>query len=447
MRDIFLSLDKAIQVPPSYTIAGSVSAVKGMLIEARGLSAFAYVGSFCSIETGMGGTIDAEVVGFRDKDALLLPYGEISGIGLGASVILRSPHPVIFPCDAWKGRVIDCFANPIDEKGGLAKGQEGYSLQSAPPKSSKRARVGEKMDMGVAAINIFTPCCIGQRLGIFAGSGVGKSVLLSMFTKYADADIKVIGLIGERGREVKEFIEDYLGEEGLQNAVIVVSTSDEAALARRRAAYVAMTVAEYFRDQGRHVLLMIDSITRFAMALREIGLVSGEPPTNKGYTPSVFAQLPKLLERAGPGVEGKGMITGIFSTLVEGDDNNEPISDAVRSILDGHIVLSRDIASSGRFPAVDVLSSISRMAPGCNTENENSLIQRARALLSIHDKMSDLVRIGAYRAGSDALLDEAIVLVPKIEGLISQPPNQKCDLQWSLDGLDAVLRSNKPTDS
>ncbi|MGB1027632.1 MAG: FliI/YscN family ATPase, partial [Rhodospirillaceae bacterium] len=274
----------------------------------------------------------------------------------------------------------------------------------------------------------FTTCCEGQRMGIFAGSGVGKSSLMSMFIRHTNADVIVMGLVGERGREAREFIEDDLGEEGLARAVAVVATSDESPLMRRQAAYMTLAVAEYFRDQGLNVLCLMDSVTRFAMAQREISLSAGEPPASKGYTPTVFAELPKLLERAGPGKQGSGSITGLFTVLVEGDDHNEPISDAVRGILDGHIVLDRAIAERGRYPAVNVLRSVSRTMPNCNTEEQNQLVSRGRRLMSTYEDMSELIRLGAYRVGSNPEVDEALYYHQGLENFLSQPKGEGTSL-------------------
>jgi flagellum-specific ATP synthase len=427
---------------PDYQIYGKICGVNGMLLQVKGMGSFVAIGAWCQIIRSKNlAVLDAEVVGFDGDIALMMPFGDVYGIAVGDEVKMRAAEKSIYPCQQWRGRVIDCFANPLDNKGALPKGPQPYLIKNIPPKANSRARVGAKMDMGVKAINLFVPCCKGQRLGIFAGSGVGKSVLLSMFTKYAAADVKVIALIGERGREVNEFIDDYLQEEGMQNAVVIVSTSDEPALARRQAAYVAMAVAEYFRDQEQEVLLMMDSVTRFAMALREIGLAAGEPPTSKGYTPSVFAELPRLLERAGPGPMGFGTITGLFSTLVEGDDHNEPVADTVRSILDGHIVLDREIAASGRFPAVDIMKSVSRMMPNCNTDDENTMISQAKRYYSSYMKMAELITIGAYKHGSDVVLDEAITMYPKIEKLLLQMPNEKTSIQESYILLSELLKS------
>lgn len=299
-----------------------------------------------------------------------------------------------------------------------------------------------KIDLGVRALNTFATCCRGQRMGIFAGSGVGKSVLLSMLARNTACDVAVIGLIGERGREVQEFIEDDLGPEGLARSVVVVATSDEPALMRRQAAYLTLALAEYFRDRDEDVLCMMDSVTRFAIAQREIGLSTGEPPTAKGYTPTVFAELPKLLERAGPGT-GQGSITGLFTVLVDGDDHNEPVADAVRAILDGHIVMERAIAERGRYPAINVLKSVSRTMPNCNAPDENALISRARTLMATYSDMEELIRLGAYRPGSDPLVDEAIHYHSALEAYLAQRKDEASDLATGYAALAEIL-ANKP---
>ena len=358
-------------------VYGHVTAVKGIVIECVGIAEFVSIGTHILVHPSNGSKqIVSEVIGFDDKKVLLMAFGDIDGVGVGARVEIVNRENDVFPDHSWLGRIVNSLGEPIDSKGPLKNGEKSYGLKNTPLPSQQRRKIGAKIDLGVRVIDTFTSCCYGQRMGIFSGSGVGKSVLISMLTKYANTDVKVIGLVGERSREVKEFIDDYLGPEGLKQAIIVVATGDEPAILRRRAAYLTMTIAEYFRDQGKEVLCIIDSITRFAMAQREIGLAAGEPPTSKGYTPSVFSELPKLLERAGPGIE-PGDITGLFTVLVEGDDHNEPISDAVRGILDGHIVLDRAIAERGRFPAVDVLKSISRAVPKCNSAFENRLIPRS----------------------------------------------------------------------
>ncbi len=423
-----------------YVLTGKITAVKGLLAECTGIEHALQIGSRCRIKHASGGPdILCEVVGFQHKAALLMPFQSLEGVGPGADVLLEQRESAVQPCEAWLGRVLDAMGNPIDGKGPLPLGIQPYLLRNDPPRASDRARVKGKLDLGIKVLNAFLTCSRGQRMGIFAGSGVGKSILMSMLARYSTADVNVIGLVGERGREVQEFIEDDLGEEGLARSVVVVSTSSESALMRRQAAYLTLTIAEYFRDQSKDVLCLMDSVTRFAMAQREIGLSAGEPPTTKGYTPTVFAELPKLLERAGPGLVGSGSITGLFSVLVEGDDDNEPISDAARGILDGHIVLSRAIAQRGRYPSVDVLKSVSRMLPDCNDEAENMLLQVARNLMSTYEDMAEMIRLGAYRRGSDREVDHAIQYYPQIEQFIRQKKEESISLDESYDALAAVL--------
>jgi flagellum-specific ATP synthase len=370
-----------------------------------------------------------------------MPMGALEGITLGARADFENRPAEIFPCKAWLGRVIDGFAQPMDGKGPLVQGRSAYPIKAAPPPATLRERVGKKLDLGVRALNTFTTCCAGQRMGIFSGSGVGKSILLSMLAKNSNADAIVIGLIGERGREVKEFIEDDLGQEGLARSVVVAATSDEAPLVRRQAAYVAMAVAEQLRDSGLNVLLLMDSVMRFAMAQREIGLSAGEPPASKGYTPTVFAELPRLLERAGPGLAGGGTITGLFTVLVEGDDHNEPVADAVRGILDGHIVLERAIAERGRFPAINILKSVSRAMPGCNSEAEQKLVLQARAPLTLYEDMAELIRLGAYKAGTNPEVDEAVRLYPQLEAFLAQSKDERATFSQGYDALFTIMGS------
>lgn len=432
------SLIREIDRIPDYTLLGRVVAVKGLLVECTGIQSALSVGSRCHIQTRKGTELKTEVVGFRDQKALLMPFGDLEGIGPGSPVRLADKESVIYPDNAWLGRVVNAFGEPVDDKGYLPKGPAGYAFRAPPPLAHRRKRVGGKLDMGVRAMNTFLTCCNGQRMGIFAGSGVGKSTMLSMFAKFSSSDVSVIGLIGERGREVQEFLEDDLGEEGLKRSVVVVATSDEPALMRKQAAYLTLSIAEYFRDQGLKVLCLMDSITRFAMAIREIGLSAGEPPTTKGYTPSVFAELPRLLERAGPG-ESAGMITGLFSVLVEGDDHNEPIADAVRGIVDGHIVLERQIAERGRYPAINILKSVSRTMPDCNTEAQNTLVLTARRLLSTYENMAEMIRLGAYRKGSDPQVDEAIHYYPQLEAFLSQRQEEQTTLEEGYHQLAQIL--------
>lgn len=402
------------------SIHGRLVSVQGLAVEIAGLDGFMTVGDRCAVARRDGGRMLCEVVGFHEGRTLAMPFGTSEGLGMGSDVLLVPGGTDIFPSDSWKGRVVDALARPIDGKGPLPLGKRGRSTRASPPNSYARNPVGAKLALGIKAMDVFVPLSRGQRIGIFAGSGVGKSSLLSMIARSSDADINVIALVGERGREVQEFIRQDLGEEGLARSVVIVSTSDDPPLMRRQAAWTSMAVAEHFRDAGLQVAFMMDSVTRFAMAQREIGLASGEPPTTKGYTPTVFAELPRLLERAGPGTGGQGDITGIFTVLVDGDDHNEPISDAVRGILDGHIILDRRIAERGRFPAIDIMRSVSRMLPDCHSEQENELYFHARELVSAYEEMADMIRIGAYEKGSNAKVDAAITVYDRIEEFLRQ---------------------------
>lgn len=433
-------LDEINRVSP-VRIRGRVSAVRGLLIDCKGIEQHVSVGARCEVASTdpQHPLILCEVVGFRDDVALLMPFSSVEGVGLGAEVTVTASALSVEPSNAWLGRIVNALGEPIDNLGPLPKGGIPYRLRAAPPPATERRRVAGKLDLGVRAINTFLTCCNGQRMGIFAGSGVGKSILMSMLARYSKADINVIGLVGERGREVQEFIEDDLGKEGLARSVLVVATSAESALMRRQAAYTTLAVAEYFRDQGKNVLCLMDSVTRFAMAQREIGLSAGEPPTTKGYTPTVFSELPKLLERAGPGTPDQGNITGLFTVLVEGDDTNEPIADAVRGILDGHMVLDRDIAQRGRYPAINVLKSVSRLLPDCNSNEENTLITIARRMMAAYDNMAELIRLGAYRRGSDPEVDRAIALHPQIEQFLTQREHESANLEAGYAQLAQVL--------
>lgn len=423
-----------------YHYYGRVVSIQGLLIEISGFLQHLSIGSRLRVRARDGRAVDCEVVGFRQERALCMPFGAIEGIGLGCQASVMDHDPVIRPTNAWLGRVLNAMGEPIDGKGPLSEGPTAYKLRASPPPAHARQSVGAKINLGVRALNSFITCCRGQRMGIFAGSGVGKSVLLSMLAKHTESDVSVVGLIGERGREVQEFIKENLGEEGLARCVVIVSTSDEPALMRRQAGYLTMAVSEYFRDQELDVLCLMDSVTRFAMAQREIGLSGGEPPASKGYTPTVFAELPRLLERAGPGT-GKGTVTGLFTVLVEGDDHNEPVADAVRAILDGHIVLDRAIAERGRYPAINVLRSISRTMPKCNTIAHTDLIQRVRQLLAVYEDMAEMVRLGAYRPGSDTAVDEAVRLFPVIDHYLAQKPDEYTDFDIGFSQLEELLSS------
>lgn len=433
-------LDQAFDSVPERFAFGRVVGVSGLMASIGGLKDAAPVGARLRLKGRDRVMSAAEVVGFKDGQAQALAFDGLEGVGLGAVAELETEAAAIRPNPGWLGRVVGPMGEPLDGKGPLPQGLDSYLVRAKPPNAHARRRVGEKLDLGVRALNAFTTCCKGQRMGIFAGSGVGKSMLLSMLARYAAADINVIGLIGERGREVQEFIQENLGEAGLAKSVIVVATSDQTPLARRQAGYLTMAVAEYFRDLGQDVLCMMDSVTRFAMAQREIGLAAGEPPATKGYTPSVFAELPRLLERAGPGAgEGQGDITGLFTVLVDGDDHNEPIADAVRGILDGHIVLSRNIAERGRYPAIDILRSVSRTMPGCNSEDEAELVKIGRRFLADYDQMAEMIRLGAYRHGADPAIDQAIAVNPALEAFLSQRPDERSDLDESYGALAASM--------
>lgn len=439
MPSLLSKLAEEIHALDPRRFEGRVTGLSGALVEVTGPVEALALGARVTI---YGHTIArGEIVGFRGDRALIAPYDSIESIRPGSRVVLEGASPMARPSHTWLGRVIDCFGNPVDGEGPLPQGMKPTAVRAAPPSAHDRSRVGGRLDVGVRALNIFAALCRGQRMGVFAGSGVGKSVLMSMLARGAKADVIVIGLVGERGREVKEFIEDTLGEEGRRRSVVVVATSDESAARRRLAPHTASAVAEHFRDEGLDVLLLIDSVTRFAMAQREIGLSVGEPPTTKGYTPSVFAELPKLLERAGPGREGElGSITALFTVLVDGDDHNEPIADAVRGILDGHIVMERSIAERGRYPAINVLKSISRLMPMCHTAEENKLVARAREALSLYGEMEELIRIGAYKSGVDPQVDEAIRVRPEVERVLTQLRDEQSSIEESFAMLAEALQ-------
>lgn len=428
--------------------AGQVSAATGLAVEIEGLNPLLAVGDRLQLYGRDPAPVTAEVVGFRAAHARAMPLGPMTGIGPGtrATLPLLSRGATLPVSNGWLGRVTDPLGNPIDGKGAMLPGP-ARPVRAPPPGPAQRGRLGARLPLGVTVLDLFATCRAGQRLGLFAGSGVGKSTLLAMLAQQARCDVVVLAMVGERGREVREFIEDDLGP-ALSRAVVVVATSDQPPLLRREAGYAAMTVAEHFRDQGLSVLLLVDSVTRFCHALREIGLAAGEPPATRGYPSSMFAELPCLLERAGPGI-GAGSITGLFTVLVEGDDHNEPVADAVRGILDGHVVLDRSIAEAGRYPAVDVLRSLSRTVPGCLEPAENVSARAARAILATAAELADLVRLGAYKPGADPAADRALLLAPAIELLIQQGrtarpddgERQDCPITTSFDRLKAILES------
>ena len=415
---------------------GRITKVVGLVTEAIGPSS--RLGSICDIyPRGDLSKVMAEVLGFRDNKVLLMPLGEIRGISPGSRVVAKQQNASIGVGDGLLGRVIDGLGNTIDGKGPIVKDKE-YPIYTNPMNPLLRKRIRKPIDMGIRAINGLLTIGCGQRIGIFAGSGVGKSVLLGMVARKTNADVNVIALIGERGREVNEFIEKELGKDGLKRSVVVVATSDQLPLIRMRGAFIATAIAEYFRDQGKQVILMMDSVTRFAMAQREVGLATGEPPTTKGYTPSVFTLLPRLLERAGTS-SNHGTITGLYSVLVEADDMNEPIADAVRSILDGHIVLSRDLSIRNHYPAIDVLSSVSRVMDDITSSKHRINSNKLKETLSTYKKAEDLINIGAYVSGSNAKIDYAIDMIDKINCYLKQDVAENVSFEESIAQLERLF--------
>jgi len=415
-------------------LAGHVARVVGLVVESEG--PHASVGEICEVRLRDGGSIPMEVVGFRDGRLLSVPLADMAGICPGDRLIASGAARSIGIGDSLLGRVIDGLGRPLDGLGPLETTEEGL-LQ--PPSINPMARepVTRPLCTGVRAIDAMLTCGRGQRIGVFGGSGVGKSTLLGMIARGTEADVVVLALVGERGREVRSFLEQDLGPDGLAKSVVVVSTSDSPALARLRAAYAATSIAEGFRDAGRNVLLMMDSVTRFAMAQREVGLAAGEPPTAKGYPPSVFGLLPGLLERAGS-IRGKGSITAFYNVLVEGDDNNEPISDAVRGILDGHIVLSRELAGRNHYPAIDVLASISRTMPAVTSAEHRAKVGQVREWMTLLRDSEDLISVGAYTVGTQPRLDAAILRRDAIRGLLCQPADMLGSLSDAVSALDSL---------
>jgi len=422
------NLDKylqAVQGTNAFTMRGRISQVVGLTIESQGPRAA--LGELCYIKNPHFDMtlIPAEVVGFRGNRTLLMPLGEMEGISPGCEIFATGKKLEVQVGYGMVGRVLDGLGQPIDEKGSL-NGEASYPVSNRAPNPLERRRISQALTVGIRAIDGLLTIGQGQRMGIFAGSGVGKSTLLGMIARNTDADINVIGLIGERGREVREFLEKDLGEEGLKRSVVVVATSDQPALVRIKGANLATSIAEYYRDKGHNVLLLMDSLTRFALAQREVGLAIGEPPATRGYTPSVFASLPRLLERAGTSAQGS--ITGLYTVLVEGDDMNEPVADAVRGIIDGHIVLSRDLASLGRYPAIDVLMSVSRCMGDVVTPEHQHYATRFRSLLAVYQEAKDLIDIGAYKRGSNTRIDEAIQYHQPMEQFLGQDVDEKSDM-------------------
>jgi len=419
MKTAFSDLAGAARRVEGSRIAGKVSGVLGLTLTADGVQRALGIGARCTV-LGARGPVLGEVVAADAGGISVLPFGTWDGVVVG-DVIESSPQgDAVRPDTGWIGRVVDALGTPIDGRGPLHEGIAARPVKASPPPAFDRRRVGARIDTGIKTLDIFTPLCRGQRMGVFAGSGVGKSSLMAMLARGTEADVIVVGLVGERGREVQDFIEGDLGPEGMARCVLVVSTGSEPPLMRRQAAWTATAVAEHFRDAGLQVLLLIDSVTRFAMAQREIGLAAGEPPTAKGYPPTVFAELPQLMERAGPGTGQGGDITGIYTVLVDGDDMNDPIADSVRGILDGHVVLDRQIAERGRFPAINLLKSVSRMLPDCHAPAEYAVLAAAKRVIAKYTDMEELIRMGAYKPGSDPDIDAAIRFAGPVETFLTQ---------------------------
>ncbi len=439
MSDLSINWDKYHDMIGSIHLtkdSGKVTEVTGMLI--KGYLPGASLGSICEIHpTGVEKYFLAEVIGFKDKSVLMMALGEMRGVGLGAKIILRRQVATVRVGEELLGRIVDGLGKPIDNKGDV-EGIKEVSLYSEVRNPLDRKPIREPLDLGIRAINGALTVGRGQRVGIMAGSGVGKSVLLGMMARNTKADVNVIALIGERGREVREFIEHDLGPEGMARSVVICVTSDQSPLIRMRGAFVATAIAEYFSSLGKNVLLMMDSVTRFAMAQREIGLSAGEPPASKGYTPSVFSNLPKLLERAGS-FENEGSITGLYTVLVEGDDMDDPIGDAVRSIVDGHIVLSRAMAQRGHFPAIDILQSASRVMRTCVTSDHAKLAQKLREVLAVYKDAEDLINIGAYKPGSNPKIDRAIKLIEPLNDFLKQQVDDPTDFKSTVRSLQMIL--------
>ena len=429
---------KSLRSVEPFERVGRVIEIRGQSIEAEGPDAF--LGEICEIRGGHAGqSIEAEVVGFRDGRVCLTPLGSPLGIGIGAIVVAKG-HPFQCPVgEAFLGRVVDACGRPLDGRGDIGH-EEMRMLHVEPRPVLSRQRIGEVLETGVKSIDTFLPLGKGQRVGLFAGSGVGKSTLLGMITRGIHADVNVVALIGERGREVREFVEDHLGEEGLARAVVVVATADAPAVLRLNAAYYATVLAEFFRDRGLSVVLTVDSLTRLAMARREIGLSAGEPPTSRGYTPSVFSEIPALCERCGTDA-GKGSITGIYTVLVEGDDFNEPVSDTARATLDGHIMLSRALASAGHYPPIDLLHSVSRLASSLWQPEQRKLVAAMLERLSTYERNRQLVEIGAHRPGSNQELDQAVALLPRLRQYLVQEATQSVPLAEAWSALQQTAMS------
>jgi len=432
--------ERRIAVAPAYADHGHVAAIQGLSLLVKGFGPRLRFGQEIQIgcEARDGRTMRGEVIRVAADEAWVLPHGAPVGLAVGTPAQTIGDFGIAVS-DLWLGRAISPLGIAIDGKAPLPHGGERRTLRASAPPAGTRQRLGPPISLGVRALDTFATVREGQRLGLFAASGVGKSTLLAMLSRNRAFDVTVIGLVGERGRELREFIEDDLGPEGLARSVIICATSDAPPLTRRDAALAAMAVAEHFREDGKRVLLLIDSVTRFALACREIGLAIGEPPATRGFPPSVFAEIPKLLERAGPGCSGEGSITALVTVLVEGDDHDEPIADCVRGILDGHVVLERRLAERGQYPPINVLRSLSRTAPGCLTEHHAALALRARRILAVYEEMADLIRLGGYTPGTAADVDEAIRLGPRIQACLAQSRLDVSSITSAFEILEDVL--------
>jgi len=430
-------VERKIKNSDLYTYTGSVSEVTGLMIESEG--PIAKMGEVCLIypTDGVSEPIRTEVVGFSGNKLVLMPLGHVNGIAQGCTVVATNHTFRVPVAEELVGRILDGLGQPIDNKGPVTP-TEYYGIDNDPPDPLMRERITKVLPLGIKAIDGLLTCGQGQRLGIFAGSGVGKSTLLGMIARNAVADLNVITLVGERGREVRDFIEKDLKEEGLRKSVLIIATSDQPALVRVKAAMLGTSIAEYFRDKGKNVLFLMDSLTRFAMAQREVGMASGEPPVSRGYTPSVYAMLPRLLERTGN--SSKGSITGLYTVLVDGDDMNEPISDTVRGILDGHIVLSRKLANRNHYPAIDVLASVSRVMPDIVTREHYDIANTIKSKMAVYKDAEDLINIGAYKKGANQDIDEAILLNKPIEGFLRQRIEEAHGFDKTVDMMREILR-------
>lgn len=442
MSNIFERANAAVKLSSSYELRGQVSDVAGVIIEGSG--PFVPVGSNVTVHSGTE-RFPAQVVGFRKDKILIMPFGQIQGISPGATITATDSNSAVMVTPDLMGRVIDGLGNPMDNGPAILKG-ELVPLYRSPPNPVTRTRISECFDLGVRPINALLTVGAGQRIGIMSGSGVGKSTLLGMIAKHSRSDVNVIALVGERGREVREFIERDLGPEGISRSVVVVATGDQSALLRIRAAFLATAISEYFRDQGKRVVLMLDSVTRLAMAQREIGLAVGEPPSTRGYTPSVFSMLPKLLERAGT-TAGPGSITGLYTVLVEGDDMNEPIADATRGILDGHIVLSRRLAGKGHYPAIEILESVSRLMSELVPREVQDLAANLRDVIATYRETEDLITIGAYKPGQNARVDQAVKLIDSVNEFLRQHADSKTTIEQSWQELAAIFAESQNGDA